>query len=201
MLENREFVLASNNAHKLHEIRSLFSGFTVLCPAEVGVDFSYAEGGESYLDNALGKAMALYTAIRRPVLADDSGLGVSALRGEPGLHSARYGSRELGRILSDREKIDYLLENMAGREERGCFFVCCMVLVVRTERFLVAQEAVYGTLAASPSGSGGFGYDPVFLLPGTGKTMAELTDTEKNDVSHRGRAARRIRALLEAKGD
>ena len=83
MLETKECVLASNNAHKLREIRSLFTGFTVLCPAEAGVDFSYAEGDESYLDNALGKARTLYTAIRRPVLADDSGHSVSALNGEP----------------------------------------------------------------------------------------------------------------------
>jgi XTP/dITP diphosphohydrolase len=196
MLENREFVLATNNDHKLREIRRLFPGFTVLSPAEAGVEFSYTEGEESYLANALGKALALHARIRRPVLADDSGLDVPVLGGEPGLRSARYGSGELGRRLTDREKIDYLLRKMAGRKERACFFVCCLVLVVEQERFLVVQEAAHGSLALTPSGSGGFGYDPVFLLPGTGKTMAELTDREKDEVSHRGRAARRLRALL-----
>jgi XTP/dITP diphosphohydrolase len=197
MLEKREFVLASNNAHKLREIRRLFPGIQVLCPADLKVNFSYAEGDESYLANAMGKALALHARVGRPVLADDSGLSVPALGGEPGLHSARYGSEAAGRRLSDREKIDYLLRNMSGRVQRDCFFVCCMVLVVREERFLVVQEASYGSLAEAPSGSGGFGYDPVFRVPGTGKTMAELSDREKDAFSHRGRAARRLLTILD----
>jgi XTP/dITP diphosphohydrolase len=196
MLEKREFVLATNNPHKLREIRRLFPGFSVLRPEDLGVDFSYAEGDESYLANALGKAWALYALCGQPVLADDSGLSVPALGGAPGLHSARYGFEELGRSLTDREKIDFLLENMSDREERGCFFVCCMVLLVKEERFLVVQEAAYGTLARSPAGSGGFGYDPIFRVPQAGKAMAELTNAEKDRFSHRGRSARRLLALL-----
>jgi len=98
--------------------------------------------------------------------------------------------------LSDAERNTYLLSRAASLSDRGCFFVCCMVLVIDEKRFFVAQETFHGVLAEEPSGSGGFGYDPVVYLPEIGKTVAELSDAEKDSLSHRGRAARRILGLL-----
>jgi len=198
MLEPRELVFASDNPHKLREISRLFPGFRVLAPRELGIRFSYAEEGRSYLENALGKAYALLdkSPAGKAVLADDSGLSVSALNGEPGIHSARYGAAERGRKLTDLERIQVLLSRMEGVERRACRFICCMVMVLEQERFVIVQEAVSGQLALEPAGSGGFGYDPVFYLPELGRTCAQLSDEEKDRISHRGKAARRLLALL-----
>ena len=196
MLEKKELVLATNNPHKVWEISRLFPGFKIITPSNLGVEFEYEEKGKSFLDNALGKAMSLFLKIRKPVLADDSGLEVLALNGEPGIYSSRYGSRETGRELSDRERIDFLLVRMAEYEDRRCFFICCMALVLEEYRFFISQETVDGELSRYPAGAGGFGYDPVFYLPELKKTIAQLLDREKDRVSHRGRAARRIIKLI-----
>ncbi len=196
MLNSRELVLASNNQHKALEFSRLFAGFRILLPAEVGIDFYYEETGHSFLENSMGKARHLFNQIHRPVIADDSGLCVSALNGEPGLHSARYGSTDGRTKLTPIQRIDYLLARMAQHENRESYFVCCMVLMVTAERFFVSQETVHGELTLSPLGEGGFGYDPIFYLPGHGKTMAQMEDREKDLISHRGRAAKRLLKLI-----
>jgi XTP/dITP diphosphohydrolase len=161
----------------------------------LGVDFRYEEAGATYLDNALGKALHLFAQVGRPVLADDSGLEVPALGGQPGIRSSRYGSQPGGPKLSDADRCRLLLAKADGLSDRSCFFVCCIALVLEQPRFFTAQEVCRGQLAREPRGSGGFGYDPVVFLPERGKTVAELADREKDRVSHRGRAARRLRAL------
>ncbi len=196
MLENKELVLATNNQHKIEEISRLFSGFKITTPSNLGIEFEYEEKGESFLDNALAKAMSLFQSIRKPVLADDSGLVVFALNGEPGIYSSRYGSKEKGRKLSDRERIDFLLARMAGHDDRRCFFVCCIALVVEENRFFISHETVNGLLSRYPAGTGGFGYDPVFYIPELKKTAAQLSDKEKDRISHRGRASRCIMSLI-----
>ena len=196
ILEGKEFVLATNNPHKVEEISRLFSGFRIKTPSELGIDFQYEETGGSFVDNALGKARGLLVLVHRPVLADDSGLCVAALQGGPGIYSARYGSLKTAKDLTDRQRIDYLLAEVEKSRDRSCFFVCCMVLLLEEHRFVTAQETVHGELAQKPVGSGGFGYDPVFYLPHLKKTVAELTDREKDKISHRGRAARRILKLI-----
>ncbi len=190
-----DIVLASNNPHKLTEVARLFRGHVVRAPADIGVPFAFEENGSTFLENAIGKARALFDACRIPVLADDSGLCVPALGGEPGVFSSRYGSNG-GKILSTPERNAYLLSRMGGVADRGAYFVCCMVLFLGEERYLVAQETVRGTVATAPRGDHGFGYDPLFLVPGMGKTIAELPAGEKDRLSHRGRAARRILAGL-----
>jgi XTP/dITP diphosphohydrolase len=189
-------LLASNNAHKHQEFIRLFPGIGILTPRDVGMGFDFDEDGDSFLANAHGKAMALFRAARRPVIADDSGLCVAALDGEPGIRSARYGSGSDGVTLDAPRRNAYLLDRMNGKTERGAFFVCCLVLVLEEARYFIAQETVHGIIAEGPRGERGFGYDPLFLLPDRGKTIAELPDAEKDLVSHRGRAARRIRAIL-----
>jgi XTP/dITP diphosphohydrolase len=193
----RELVVASNNAHKLRELARLFPGVRLLAPKELGVQFEFEEKGASYLDNALGKARHLQRQLGRPVLADDSGLEVAALGGEPGIYSSRYGSMPGVPRLSDAERCALLLKKAEALSDRSCFFVCCMVLVLEEPRFLAAQEILRGELARAPRGGGGFGYDPIVLLPALGRTVAELTDRQKDRLSHRGRSARRLRALLK----
>jgi XTP/dITP diphosphohydrolase len=193
-----ELLLASNNDHKRLEFNRLFPGVTIRTPREMGVDFDFPENGDTFLANAHGKAMALFLSARTPVLADDSGLCVPALGGEPGVYSNRYGVRAGAPPLEAPVRNAYLLRKMAEMKDRAAFFVCCLVLVLGESRFLVAQETVEGVITDAPRGRNGFGYDPLFLVPSHGCTMAELTDAEKDFVSHRGRAARRIRALLGA---
>jgi XTP/dITP diphosphohydrolase len=186
--------VATNNPHKLREFRRLFPDFRLLSPDQAGCPFSFEETGTTYLENALGKAQHLHRLIEGPVLADDSGLEVVALGGEPGIYSSRYGSKDAK--LSDFERNAYLLSRASSLNDRRCFFVCCMVAVFGEKRYFLAQETFRGLLAAEPSGSGGFGYDPVVYLPEIGKTVAELGDKEKDGISHRGKAARRLRAML-----
>jgi XTP/dITP diphosphohydrolase len=191
-----ELLLASNNDHKHAELVRLFPGVAIVRPRDIGVDFDFAEDGASFLENALGKARALQGIARRPVIGDDSGLCVAALDGEPGVRSSRYGS-DGARKLETPERNALLLSRLAGVEDRRAFFVCCLVLVVDGDRFVAVQETVHGEIALSPRGRNGFGYDPLFLLPGRGLTIAELPDAEKDLVSHRGRAARRMRKMLD----
>ena len=191
-----ELLLASNNEHKCRECARLFRGVTILMPRDLGIDFDFPEDGDTFFSNAQGKAAALHRRARRPVIADDSGLCVAALDGEPGIFSARYGSAPGSAPLDAARRNEYLLERMAGVTERGAYFVCCLVVVLSDARFLAAQETVPGVIAQAPRGTNGFGYDPLFVLPGLGMTMAELSEEDKDRLSHRGRAARRIMALL-----
>lgn len=196
MGKGNELVVATNNPHKIRELQRLFPGLRLLSPADLGTDFVFEEGGSNYLENSLGKARYLQARVLRPVLADDSGLEVPALGGEPGLFSSRYGSTPGGGKLTDSERCRVLLSKAEKLTDRACFFVCCMVLAFDERRFVAAQEILPGELARAPRGTGGFGYDPIVYVPEAGRTVAELSDRQKDRLSHRGRAARRIRALL-----
>jgi XTP/dITP diphosphohydrolase len=192
----KELLLASNNDHKHAEFARLFPGVRILRPRDIGLAFDHPEDGDTFLANAYGKAGALYEIAHRPVIGDDSGLCVAALGGAPGVHSARYGSEGgVQREAAGRNAL--LLARLAGAADRRAHFVCCLVLVLDAERFIVVQETVHGEIAGSPRGAHGFGYDPLFLLPDRGMTIAELPDDEKDLVSHRGRAARRLRAMID----
>ena len=194
-----EFVLASGNRHKKEELERILRDHSILLPADIGVDFDADETGATYLENALIKARVLFAQSGgRAVLADDSGLSVPALGGAPGIYSARYGGDEAGRELEAAERNGLLLCNMAhlSGEERRAFFVCCMVFIADEYRVFTAQETFSGRIADSPAGCGGFGYDPIFYLPERGCTVAELPSDEKNLISHRGRAGRRMDAIL-----
>jgi XTP/dITP diphosphohydrolase len=191
-----ELLLASNNEHKHAEFCRLFPGARVLLPRDLGVPFDFEESAETFFDNARGKALALFRKTGRPVIADDSGLCVLALGGLPGIRSNRYGAGPDGVSLETGKRNAFLLERLTGVTDRSAFFVCCIVLVNDEERFVAAQETVHGVITEEPRGRNGFGYDPLFLLPRLGRTLAELADTQKDQVSHRGRAARRLGAIL-----
>jgi len=188
--------LATNNPHKVEELAPLLPGVELRLPRDAGVAFDPAEDGEDFLANSLIKARALHALVRAPVLADDSGLCVDALSGEPGIRSARYGQVDGGPKLEASNRNRLLLEAMRGERDRSCRFVCCLTLVLSGDRHFSAQETCEGVLLEAPRGSGGFGYDPVVFLPELGRSVAELTMEEKSRVSHRGRAARRMAALL-----
>lgn len=192
-----EIVLASGNAHKKTELESILSGHTILLPGDLGVAFDCEETGTTFLENSLLKARTLYDLVKRPVLADDSGLCVEALGGAPGVYSARYGAEEGGPNLEAPQRNDLLLSRLSDAEDRRAFFVCAMVLMLDPYRVFTVQESFPGAIARAPFGGGGFGYDPVFFLEAYGKTVAELPEGEKNRISHRGLAGKRIKTLLE----
>jgi len=191
-----ELVLASNNEHKHAEFCRLFPRARVLLPRDIGVSFDFEETGGTFFENARGKALALFQRAGRPVIADDSGLCVHALGGAPGIMSNRYGAGADGKPLETGRRNAYLLENLRGEKDRRAYFICCLVLVQDQERFVAVQETVHGFITDEPRGKNGFGYDPLFFLPDSGMTMAELPDAKKDEVSHRGRAARRIGGCL-----
>ena len=194
-----DILVASFNAHKIDELKPLFASHRLLSPADLGYgEMEIEEDGSSYFENALIKAKALYSLAGMPTLADDSGLSVATLGGAPGIHSSRYGSKDGRGKLSTAERNALLLAEMEGVEDRACAFYCCLVFMYGHDRFLSVQETCPGILAETPRGAGGFGYDPLVFLPELGKTVAELEPEMKNRVSHRGRAAWTMNALLRS---
>ena len=179
-------VLASHNQKKMVEMKAILSqmGVEVLSQAEVGVDLEPEETGTTFEENARIKAQAVMQATGLPAIADDSGLMVDALGGDPGVYSARYG----GPGLDDTGRWQLLLKNMARESNRACKFVSVICCAFPGGGEVMARGECPGILAQGPSGDGGFGYDPIFFLPQLGKTMAQLTPEEKNQISHRARA-------------
>lgn len=194
-------VLATTNLHKKEEFSRILGGHRIVLPAELGLSFDFEEEAETFTENALGKAMALATQVPDgyAVLADDSGLCVEALGGEPGIRTARYGMETFGRMLESGERNEFLLGNLKEKqdyEDRKASFVCALALVVSPYRVFTFCESVDGHIAYEQYGKGGFGYDPVFFVDEAGKTMAELSGAEKDKHSHRGRATRHLITLL-----
>ena len=183
-------VLASHNQKKMVEMKAILSqmGVEVLSQAEVGVDLEPEETGTTFEENARIKAQAVMQATGLPAIADDSGLMVDALGGDPGVYSARYG----GPGLDDTGRWQLLLKNMAGESNRACKFVSVICCAFPDGGEVMARGECPGILAQGPSGDGGFGYDPLFYYPPLKKTFAELSQSEKNEVSHRGIATRAL---------
>ena len=190
-----KMVLASKNAHKLTEMKDILSqlGVEVVLESDVGVDVDVEETGATFEENAYLKAHAVCQASGLPAIADDSGLCVDALNGAPGVYSARYG----GPDLDDAGRYKLLLENLRGQLDRRGKFVSCICCCFPNVDKVEARGECPGTIAYAPRGEGGFGYDPVFFLPGLKKTFAQLTPEEKNAVSHRGNALKQFKTELE----
>jgi XTP/dITP diphosphohydrolase len=190
---------ATNNTHKKKELEAIL-GKNLIIPSERGIEFTPDETGNSFYENSLLKAKELWNVLNNGdyVIADDSGLCVDALNGRPGIFSARYGSNG-GKNLASDERNDLLLGELAGSVNRKARFVCAMTLLTGRDRFITVQETIEGEIvksALSAKGTGGFGYDPVFFIPSLEKTMAQLSEEEKNSVSHRGRAGKIIGNIL-----
>jgi len=193
----RRLVLATGNPGKLREIGALLAPLAihVVPQTELGIGEAEEPHG-TFLENALAKARHASRAAGLPALADDSGLCVDALGGEPGVHSAYYAGREGGRETRDSRNNAKLLSVL--KERRTGYYCCVMVLVRHPDdpRPLVAEGLWRGEIARVARGANGFGYDPLFLLPALGKTAAELDPAEKNRISHRGLALARLVSLL-----
>lgn len=185
-------VLATGNPHKAEELRPLLAGAVV----ETAPDgFEVDETGTTLLQNALLKARALRDRVDPDavVVADDTGLAVHALGGAPGVYSARYA----GEDATFADNCDKLLREMEGVADRRAAFVCVLVALHASGDMGVGCGVLPGTITTEPRGAGGFGYDPLFVPEGLGVSMAEMTPEEKNAISHRGRAARRLAEVLD----
>lgn len=192
----RRLVIATGNAGKLREIRALLGdGWEILAQADCGVR-PVEETGADFRENALLKARHAAARTGLPALADDSGLEVDALGGRPGVHSARYA----GKAAGDADNVRRLLDEMHAvpAERRTARFRCVVALAdpARPGDPVVAEGVWEGRIATEPGGSGGFGYDPVFIDSASGRRAAELEPGEKNRLSHRGRALRQLLGLL-----
>lgn len=185
---SEKFVLATHNPGKLKEMSAILAelGIQVVGPSELGIDVEVEETGTTFAENAMLKAQAICAASGLPAIADDSGLCVDALNGGPGVYSARYG----GEGLDDRGRTMLLLQNMRGQTTRAAHFACAICCVFPSGDTLTAEGRCEGAIAFAPMGEGGFGYDPVFLVPEKAKTFSQLTAEEKNAISHRGKALR-----------
>jgi XTP/dITP diphosphohydrolase len=192
-----KLLLATNNPGKAREYKSLLSGvpFELVTPAELGVDAEVEETGTTFEENARLKATTLAAESGLLTLADDSGLEVAALGGEPGTLSARYA----GERASDEDRVNYLLTKLEGvpQEKRQARFRCVIAIATPDGEVELCSGECDGFIALKPRGKSGFGYDPIFYLPELGKTMAELPPEEKNKISHRGKAAEKARGVLQ----
>ncbi len=182
-------VLASKNPHKLVEIQKITEkfGMELVLEGQLGVDIDVAETGSTFEENSFLKAEAVMKATGLPALADDSGICVDALGGEPGIYSARYGFDD---TLDDWGRLKLLLKNteQVPDGERQAQFVCVITFITPEGQTIQARGEVHGELLRAPAGEGGFGYDPIFYYPPYGKSLAEVTPEEKNRVSHRAKA-------------
>ena len=190
-------VLASKNRHKLEEISKITEKFhmELVLQSDLGVDIDVEENGTSFEENSFIKAEAVMKATGLPALADDSGIAVDALNGEPGIYSARYG---FDPTLDDWGRLQLLLKNTehVPDGQRQAQFVCVITLVTPEGQTIQARGEIHGELLRAPVGENGFGYDPIFYVPGFEKTTAQLSPEEKNQVSHRGKALRLMKEEL-----
>ena len=194
-------VLASKNPHKLVEIRQITDkfGFDLILQSELGIDIDVEETGTTFEENSLIKARAVMEATGLPALADDSGIAVDALNGEPGVYSARYGFDE---SLDDWGRMMLLLRNTeyVPDGQRQAKFVCVISFVTPEGTIIQARGEIHGELTRQPRGENGFGYDPIFYYPPFGQTTAEIPAEQKNQVSHRGNALRIFYEKLKEEG-
>ena len=187
-------MLATGNAHKAQELGEILD-MRVTTMRDAGFSGEIVEDGSSFAENAMIKCRAVWNALHRPCIADDSGLCVDALDGAPGIYSARYAGE--GATSAERnEKLLHALENVP-EDERGAHFTCVMACILDESTAFTVEGRIDGVIAFLPRGGNGFGYDPLFYIPERGCTMAELEPRVKNEISHRARACAGLRQALE----
>ncbi len=192
MSEKQRIVLASGNAHKIKEIAQMLPEFEVVGYKELGFNEEIVEDGSTFYENALIKAKTVSLALNLPALADDSGICVDALDGQPGIFSARYAGDGV-----DAHNNALLLENMKGVKNRKAKFVCCMVFYKIDGTIITATGETHGEIMQSEQGENGFGYDPLFFSYDLKKCLGVATDKEKNTISHRFRAIDALKDKLK----
>lgn len=187
-----KLVIATANKHKLIEIQNIFkdSAKEILpMPSDIG---EIIEDGNSFIENSLIKAKAVYNHTKLPSLADDSGICINALNGEPGIYSARYGGENLGY----KEKMQMILDKLKNTNDRTAYFITSAVCVLDENYYIALEGRVDGIIVESPKGFDGFGYDPIFKPNGYDITYAEMTLEQKNSMSHRAIAMNKMKEIL-----
>lgn len=194
-----KLVVATNNQGKVKELKKLLEplGFEPVSLKDEGIEIEVVEDGETFAENARLKAEAVYNIVHCPVIADDSGLEIDFLDGAPGIYSARYA----GENATDKERMEKVLSELEGTDEslRTARFVCALYCILDDETEYSVLGTCDGVIGNEPVGENGFGYDPIFVLP-DGRTMAELDASEKNEISHRANALRKLAEVLAAGG-
>lgn len=188
----RKIVLASGNKGKIREISGMLTGYEVVGYKDLGIDLEIEENGDTFYENALIKAKTISDMINLPVLADDSGLMVDALGGAPGIYSARYAGDGI-----DEHNNQKLLEELKGKENRKAKFVCSMVLYFPSGKILSSYGETLGLILEKPEGEEGFGYDPLFYSLDLNKSLGIASFEEKNTISHRFRALKQMKELMD----
>ena len=190
-----KLIIASNNNHKLKEIKAILGDCfeEILSLKEANINHETIEDGETFYDNALKKAREIAEISGCCALADDSGICAHALNNEPGVYSARY----CGYHGDDEANNQLLLKNLKDKEDKSAHYACSIVLVCPDGRIYSAEDYMQGEITENRAGNNGFGYDPIFFLPEFGKTAAEISPEEKNAISHRGKALRKLLEILK----
>lgn len=194
----KEAIIATHNPGKVKEFKEILEprGYDVKSLAEIGFTVEIEETGHTFEENAILKAEAVAKAVNKMVIADDSGLSIDNLGGRPGVYSARYA----GEQKDDQANIEKVLSELKGieKEQRTARFRCALAVSIPGEETKTVEGHVEGYIAEEPRGEYGFGYDPIFIVKDKDKTMAELTSDEKNKISHRADALKKLSKLLEA---
>ena len=190
-----KLIIASNNAHKLTEMKAILSPFfdDVQSMREAGIEHETVEDGTTFMENAVKKARELAEISGHAAIADDSGICVDALDGAPGIYSARFS----GVHGDDKANNRLLLQKLQGVENRAAHYTCAIALCWPDGKMLTAEDYFYGEIGQEEKGTNGFGYDPLCFLPEYGCTSAQISPEEKNTISHRGKALRKLVKLLE----
>lgn len=196
---NYEIILATNNKHKLQEVREILSPHHIVVYGLSDLSSKLEdvnENGTTYAENALIKAKAVQKITTMPIISDDSGLEITALNNEPGLHSARYASSLGGHDNAIKE----IINRLEDKKDRSARFVCDIVLLNVEDKPLVFEGIAEGTIAKEKAGEGGFGYDPIFISKESGKCFGLMSQEEKNTVSHRAKALKKLLTYLRING-
>lgn len=188
-----DIVIASSNKGKINDFKVIFSDYNVIGINEIIEDFDVEETGTTFEENARLKSEAAAKALNKTVIADDSGLEVTALNGEPGVYSARYAGLE----KNDEANIQKVLVGLEDKSDRTARFVCVISMTTAEGVTKTFKGTVEGEITLNKIGENGFGYDPIFLVPDQQKTMAQLTAEEKADISHRRKAIDQLQAYIE----
>ncbi len=191
-MSKERIVLASGNKHKIKEIQQMLPDYEIVGYKDLGFDFEIEEDGKTFYENALIKAKTVSEKLSLPALADDSGICVDALNGEPGIYSARYAGDGI-----DENNNKLLLKNMQGKTDRKAKFVCCMVYYRPDGKIVTATGETHGEIMDKCYGENGFGYDPLFFSHDLNKCLGIASDAEKNTISHRFRAIEGIKKKLQ----
>ena len=183
-----KLIIASNNKHKIYEIKKILGGRfeEILSLSEAGISHETVEDGTTFMENALKKAREIAEIAGCAALADDSGICAHALDGAPGIYSARFSGK------GDQANNDLLIERLSGKSDKGAHYTAAIALVYPDGREVTAEGYMYGKIIDTPRGERGFGYDPIFVPEGESRTVAEMTDEEKNAISHRANALKAL---------